>query len=400
MGSDDVVEFLLEKGADVTIQGGECGSALAAASVALSSDLETVQLLLNHGADINATTTGGGIGNAVNAATHRKHTKLLGLLLDSGADIDAQGGTYGTALQRACADGSLEMVRMLLTRGANVNAQGGKYGTALQAVCAHAFKYNSPTITIFNLLLEYGADVHTQGGFFGSTWHAAAVQENSEILSALQQLLDRGVDVNDSRGTQHPTALQAALAFENRIYHSAAIDRIRFLLDRGADANLTAGIYGFQLQSACAIKFGGYGAAFLLENCGGLDVNTQGGLFGSALQAAAWAGQMDSVKLLLRKGANVNARGGKYGSALNAAVVQGYWDIVEVLLDNEAKPDCFFLQDTDKAWLSLIQEECGQGAIERYRVFWEKQKLLLERQMSPLEHRNYLDETWCSQEYV
>ncbi|KAK4085199.1 uncharacterized protein Triagg1_189 [Trichoderma aggressivum f. europaeum] len=344
----DVVQILLEKGADVTIQGGEYGSALAAASGAWSS-AETVQLLLDHGADINATATGGEIGNAINAVIHSRNTKLLGLLLDGGADIDAQGGIYGTALQRACAEGSLEMVRLLLTRGANVNAQGGKYGTALQAVCAHAFEYNSPTITIFNLLLEYGADVHTQGGSFGSTWHAAAAQTESDILSALQQLLDRGVDVNDSRGTQHPTALQAALAFETRSNHYAAVDRIRFLLDRGADASLAAGIYGFPLQSACAIEFGGYVAAFLLDNCSGLDVNRQGGLFGSALQAAAWAGQTGSVKILLSKGADVNARGGKYGSALNAAVVKGYWDIVE---------------DADEAWLSLIREESGQGAIE------------------------------------
>lgn len=374
-GSKDVVKFLLEKGADVTIQGGVYGSALAAAS--WSGQLETVQLLLGYGADVNATAIGGGIVNAVNAATYLRHTELLGLLLDSGADIDAQGGTYGTALQRACASSELEMVRMLLTRGANVNAQGGKYGTALQAVCAHASDDDS--LTIFNLLLEYGADVHTQGGFFGSAWHAAAAQTDNKILSMLQQLLDRGVDVNDSRGTQHPTALHVTLTFEVRGDHADAIDRVRFLLNRGADASLTAGIYGFPLQWACANKFGGHGAAFLLENCGSLDINRQGGLFGSALQAAAWAGQTDSVKLLLSKGANVNARGGKYGSALNAAVLKGYWDIVEVLLDNKAKPDCFLLQDIDKAWLSLIREECGQGAIERYQVFWEKQKLFLDK---------------------
>lgn len=194
----------------------------------------------------------------------------------------------------------------------------------------------------------------------------------------LQQLLDRGVDINDARGKQHPTALQAALQAvledEDGYGSKYSIDRIRFLLDHGADVNLAAGMYGFPLQSACANEDGEHGAAFLLENCADLDVNKRGGLFGSALQAAAWAGQTESVRTLLRKEADVNARGGKYGSSLNAAVIRGYWDIVEVLLDGGAKPDCHLLQEADEAWLLRVQEECGRGAVERYWVFWEKQK--------------------------
>ena len=51
----------------------------------------------------------------------------------------------------------------------------------------------------------------------------------------------------------------------------------------------------------------------LLEK--GVEVNAQGGCYGSALQAAAMAGHDTIVRLLLQHGANVNAQGGYCGNA-------------------------------------------------------------------------------------
>jgi hypothetical protein len=176
-------------------------------------------------------------------------------------------------------------------------------------------------------------------------------------------------------------------AWHSRPEVDATIDRIRFLIDHGADVNLAAGIYGSPLQSACAMEaeanqvYTSYynmcfedRALFLLDNCADLDINKEGGLLGSALQAAAWTGKSKVVKILLDKGASVNACGGKYGSPLNGAVFRGHWDIVEMLLDRGAKPDCFHSQEADKTWLQQIEEECGGEAVERYHLFWAEQK--------------------------
>src|SRR6266516_2691020 len=55
------------------------------------------------------------------------------LLLENGADVNAQGGTYGNALQAASENGQDQIVKRLLENGADVNAQGGTYGNALYA---------------------------------------------------------------------------------------------------------------------------------------------------------------------------------------------------------------------------------------------------------------------------
>jgi hypothetical protein len=50
----------------------------------------------------------------------------------------------------------------------------------------------------------------------------------------------------------------------------------------------------------------------------GANTNAQGGVYGSALQAASYLGNEKMVCLPLDYGVGINAQGGKYGSALQA----------------------------------------------------------------------------------
>jgi ankyrin repeat protein len=73
-----------------------------------------------------------------------------------------------------------------------------------------------------------------------------------------------------------------------------------------------------------------------------------GGEYGSALQAAAYRGHLEIVKLLLDHNADVNLQSNELttlelypylylgGSALQAAAYQGYLEIVKLLLDHNA----------------------------------------------------------------
>jgi ankyrin repeat protein len=88
-------------------------------------------------------------------------------------------------------------------------------------------------------------------------------------------------------------------------------------LDAGADVNLEGGLYGSPLQAASSHGNLRYMRKFLeLEAY----VNTNVGWYGSPLQGAAKRGSLAAVKLLLEHGADVNLRGGKYWCTLQAAV--------------------------------------------------------------------------------
>ncbi|KAF2724626.1 hypothetical protein K431DRAFT_190531, partial [Polychaeton citri CBS 116435] len=114
---------------EINDQGGKYGNALYAASV--GGHTEIVQQLLDKGANANA--QGGYYGNALQAASAKGHTEVVQQLLDKGANVNAQSGLHGNALQAASVEGHTEIVQQLLDKGANVDAQGRKYDNALCA---------------------------------------------------------------------------------------------------------------------------------------------------------------------------------------------------------------------------------------------------------------------------
>ncbi|KAI0147306.1 hypothetical protein GGR57DRAFT_493877 [Xylariaceae sp. FL1272] len=135
-GLDDVVQRLLDEGADVNASSGQYGNALQAAS--WRGHEKIVQILLDKGADVNA--QGGEDGNAPYAASWRDHEKIVQMLLDKDADITAekqdadiiaQSEEYVHALYAASFRGHKKIVEMLLARGADVNARDGLSRPAL-----------------------------------------------------------------------------------------------------------------------------------------------------------------------------------------------------------------------------------------------------------------------------
>jgi ankyrin repeat protein len=87
----------------------------------LRGHYETVQILLENGADVN--TQGGFYGNALYAASRGGHVEVVKILLERGADVNAQGGEYGNALQAASQRGHLGIVQVLLEKGAIKNVK-------------------------------------------------------------------------------------------------------------------------------------------------------------------------------------------------------------------------------------------------------------------------------------
>lgn len=385
VGHADIVRLLLDWGAVVNPGGEGYVHAYVHAIIAASftrpkegyeGDVEMVQLLLDHGADINQ--TGSNVfGSALQAAATAGNMKLVRFLLDHGAEIDMEFANSGTALKAACAQGHNEIARLLLDRGADVNAGGRNAGVIIQTAC-WCERSNDEMI---HMLLDHGADIRLTGFTYVPLLHMAAISDGIQDNAVLKRLLDLGADINEI-DTNRGTPLHAVL---RKSYEDNSIkpSRIRFLIEHGADVKLEVPTFGFgsPLHHLCANpvydsnKYPPQKAvALLFELCPQLDVNAQGGRYGSALQAAVFCDLEETVKVLLSNGADVNAPGGRYNNALNAAVVRGFWHTAKMLLDHGATPDCYRHDSLDEKWLASIEKEDGKRAVERYKKFWEVER--------------------------
>jgi hypothetical protein len=127
----------------------------------------------------------------------------------------------------------------------------------------------------------------------------------------------------------------------------ANVDRrvARILCDlRGPQARLWASDYLTQrykrVEGWTDLALASYiGLALVVDdisNQGNVNINAQGGEYGTALQAASERGHKEVVQVLVDKNADVNAQGGEYGTALYVASVGGHKEVVQILLENGA----------------------------------------------------------------
>ncbi|KAJ6476661.1 ankyrin repeat-containing domain protein [Mycena vitilis] len=308
-GHLQMVQLMINHGAEVNAEGGRYGTALQAASCV--GQVDAVGLLIASGANINL--PGGEYGAALHAASYEGHRNIVELLIRHGANVNLEGGELGTALQGASCSGHTDIVRLLIANGSAINARSGEYGGALRAASYEGQE------DVVRLLLESGADLKIQGGRFGTALQVAASSGHTTIA---RLLIEAGADVNLVGGTSE-SALQAAAG-------SGQDSLVQLLIDHGADINARTGKCCTALQAA---SYGGYEDIVQLLILNGADLNIQGGEFCTPLYAAAQEGHEQIVRILCGNGADVNIQGGNFGSALEAAMDGEYDIIVEILAD-------------------------------------------------------------------
>ena len=181
---------------------------------------ELVKLLLDEGADINA--QGGSFGNALQAASCGGHKQIVKLLLDKGAEVNSQGGDYGNALQAASCGGHKQIVKLLLDKGADINAQGGSFDNALRAASHGGDKH------IVKLLLDKGAEVNAQGGLHGSFLQLLAYQGQTDLLRLVYEQYHADQGLVDSHG-RSPLLLAA---------RGGHLDTFNYLVNLNLETNI------------------------------------------------------------------------------------------------------------------------------------------------------------------
>lgn len=181
-----------------------------------AGNLRIVHILLDAGAApcVNPTKVTRYQGRTpIQAAAEGGHADTVRLLLDLGADVNAAPSPGGgrTALQAAALGGHAALVELLLARGADADAPAARVGglTALQAAAL------AGEAAVVEILLRHGgggADVDAPGAVGqshpgGTALHAAAAGGH---LGIVRRLLAAGADPNSRAGPRRQTPMQSA----------------------------------------------------------------------------------------------------------------------------------------------------------------------------------------------
>jgi ankyrin repeat protein len=243
--SADTVKLLLDKGADINagdnygepaimkaVRFGEIGLARTlrrrgAASTltvaAMLDELKEIRSLIDEGVDVNAEAYDG-LTPLMGAAIAGR-TDAVKLLLENGANTNAKYFDGTTALVFAAIRGRVETVKLLLANGADVNAKTDDGMTPLILGAGSA----DPKIT--KLLLDKGADVNAKDRHGGTALMSAATVC---LVDTMKLLLDKGADVNakDAKGRTPFVVVLESYQSGDSPFRAA-----KLLLDRGADVN-------------------------------------------------------------------------------------------------------------------------------------------------------------------
>ena len=261
----------------------------------LQNDLSVVQLLLEHGVDVNS------LDKHHETPFHliSYGLPIAQLLLDYDAQVSAEnalGQTPLHLLSQSHAD-SADVARLLLEHGADVNAQDTNQETPLHFAC---FARN---VKITLLLLDYGAEIDPQNADGQTPLHRVSEYLSDNSSSVARLLLERGADANATSKTQK-TPLHSA---SNKL----RLQLVRVLLDYGAeaDAHDTNGQTPLHQVSSSWISGGDSPsdiAQLLLEHS--VDVDARDKNQETPLHFASRESNLGFAKVLLEHGANVSAK--------------------------------------------------------------------------------------------
>ena len=418
-GDATLVELLLARGVDVSVSGTkryydripyEEATPLHAACA--NNHLPVVQLLVDHGADIEKTNESS--ATPLIAAIRANDLSVIHLLLDAGADVNHAVDV--TPLSEAAEKFELEIIEELLSAGAIIGGPSTK-----QNALASACRSRQHIVTELLLANLWGNEYEVE--ILDEALSAAIERGDREmvhlllengvppsfkmlrracgagVVEVVRMLVDTGINVNEDDGEDAPLLHVAAC-------HSRP-DVVQFLIRRGANTTLRSARYGSPLIAALE----GTMAPFLRsisqpESCrshamdlprptppdrtyrrirrsmgeadqqqpgykevlqcekivrilfdAGAEMDTTIRKFGNALHLASYMGSEDIVRQLLEGMEDVNIIGGFFESPLIAGLKGDHPTIVDLLLDCGSEVNQFLPEHG-----SALHYACGHGS--------------------------------------
>jgi ankyrin repeat protein len=214
-GRCGIVALLLEHGADVNAAESDRVPPLLFASDMCTDNAEMVNLLLTHGANIEARSAAG--DTALILSSQHKH-RVMKALLEHGADAGVHNNRGEGPLHHACywfGRDDRELAKSLLKHGADVDATDINGRTPLHWLFTYCGTDGQDELFLARLFLENGADVNAISNDGLSPLQCALMCLWGADPDVIALLLEYGADVGVLNGKEKQI-LRRAMANKRR----------------------------------------------------------------------------------------------------------------------------------------------------------------------------------------
>lgn len=313
-------------------------------------NLELVKALFRYQkVDRSARDAGG--GTLLHCAAARGRAEIVDFLLKNGFDLNTRNNNGLTALHYAVFRGEVDVVKRLLSeKEIAFNAKTKKGWTPLHYAVGANF-----TEIVKLLLAQKGIEVNAQNIFGWTPLHVAADKKSTESAALLLGQKGVQINANTAEGNTFCIAVAKKLSPLHFAVRTGAVEIVRLLLTREeTDVNIRDSNNDTPL--CLASRFGSRCSRLhFIELCadrpelikamdermdvirvllgrGDIEIDAIGGKGLTSLCLAVSNGYVETVKMLLDKGADVNRRCGNW-TPLTLASSAGHGEIVELLLE-------------------------------------------------------------------
>ena len=221
----ETLKLLLEdQKFDVNIPYSRFGDTLISLA-ASKGNAQMIQLLLDHGADINKKGCSG-LTPLHRAITYGKNREAIDLLIKQGADIHARDNRHETALRKAVRQGDDQTIEQLLKNQADIYDTSEIQGNNSLHIAAEYYQASKDSMII--LLKQNKLNINATNNYKETALHCAS--RSDKTVEKVDVLLNYGADIN-AKNISGKTPLHLAI-------DGKRLEVIKKLLERGAAINI------------------------------------------------------------------------------------------------------------------------------------------------------------------
>ncbi|SUW04422.1 ankyrin repeat domain-containing protein [Brachyspira pilosicoli] len=180
-GNLNIMQYLIDNGIDVNGKADDNGDTPLLWAVTGDNPYEASKLLIENGANVNATNYGGVAPATILAASTPKVVKLL---KDNGADLDTKFLDYYPPIAIAAGAGNLEIVKALVENGADVNYYPNdiNYTAIFHAIDQHNYE-------VAEYLFKNGVDLNIK--MKPDNDYGRSIKESYNVLEYAEAIQDK-----------------------------------------------------------------------------------------------------------------------------------------------------------------------------------------------------------------